>query len=274
MKQLAGWFDFYLNSSIHVALAVCALVVITLLEFGIELSWSLLFFTFFGTVTGYNFVKYSKIAGLHHHSLTDMLKTIQVFSFFSFLLLVFFATRLSLATLGMVTIFGSLTFFYAVPLLHNKNLRTLEGMKIFVVAMVWAGVTVLVPIVEAELPLGSRAWITFVQRFLIVIVLTIPFEIRDLKYDQLELKTLPQLLGLKGVKILGLAFVLLIMLLEPFKGPSADNKSWVLGVVCLLLIGGLFGADKIRSKYFASLWVEGIPILWLGLAILFANFAN
>ena len=40
----------------------------------------------------------------------------------------------------------------------------------------------------------------FVQFFLFVIVCTMPFEIRDLKYDSNDLKTIPQIYGINNSK--------------------------------------------------------------------------
>ena len=82
MQVLRTIFSFYINSSIHVALAVCALVGVTWLTYGISYNLSLLGFVFFGTITGYNFVKYAGVARFHHRSLTDALKVVQIFSFF------------------------------------------------------------------------------------------------------------------------------------------------------------------------------------------------
>ena len=58
MQVLKQFLDFYINSSIHVALAVCGLTWITLLNFNLSQIEILLYFIFFATVTGYNFVKY------------------------------------------------------------------------------------------------------------------------------------------------------------------------------------------------------------------------
>ena len=63
MNALKRIFEFYINSSIHVALAVLSLVLITVLEFNLKLPNSYWYFVFFGTITGYNFVKYAPIAG-------------------------------------------------------------------------------------------------------------------------------------------------------------------------------------------------------------------
>ena len=84
MKVLRRLFDFYINSSIHVALAVTSLVMVTLYEFELPLDFALVGFLFFGTITGYNFVKYAGVAGLHHRSLAKSLQAIQVFSFLCF----------------------------------------------------------------------------------------------------------------------------------------------------------------------------------------------
>ena len=79
MKLLSSVFSFYINSSIHVAFAVLAFVGISMLEYDLEIPNALWVFIFFGTITGYNFVKYAKIAGLRHRQLTNSLRTIQVF---------------------------------------------------------------------------------------------------------------------------------------------------------------------------------------------------
>jgi hypothetical protein len=52
MKGLRQLFDFYINSSIHVALAVVSLSWLTLLEFEIPFDECILLFIFFASVTG------------------------------------------------------------------------------------------------------------------------------------------------------------------------------------------------------------------------------
>ena len=123
--------------------------------------------------------------------MTQSLKTIQVFSAFCFALLVIIAFILPIKVLLITAAFGLTTFFYAVPFIRSKNLRNFSGLKIFVVAFVWAGVTVILPFVEAEIDLTADVLLTFFQRILIVVALILPFEIRDIPYDGLNLKTLP-----------------------------------------------------------------------------------
>lgn len=263
MKLLNRAFDFYINASIHVALAVCAFVFITTWEFGFEVSYYLIGFIFFGTVSGYNFVKYAKVAGLHHHSLTDSLKVIQLFSFVSLGCLIFCALRLPWSVFYTAVLFGGLTFLYAVPFLRKRNLRTFSGVKIFVVALVWAGVTVFIPWSNTSEALTLDIWLTFFQRFLVVIVCTLPFEIRDLRFDAASLKTIPQQLGIRKAKIVGAILLVVAVFLEGFKHELSLNHALSLWFACLLILLFLLYATKHQHRYFASFWVEAIPLIWL-----------
>lgn len=142
--------DFYINASIHVAFAAYAFLRITEIYLDLPYQKSLDYFVFFGTITGYNFVKYAGVAKLHHRSLTRDLKIIQIFSFFCFLAMFFYAFLLPTKTLFLAFPFTLLTILYAVPFLSGfeKNLRNIGYLKIIIVALVWAGFTVIIPFFE------------------------------------------------------------------------------------------------------------------------------
>lgn len=269
MKPLNGIFVFYINSSIHVALAVLAFLAITVMEYGLSIPPALWAFVFLGSLTGYNFVKYSKVAGLHHRRLTGSLKAIQIFSAMCFVLLGVAAYRLSIQVLLITAAFALATFFYAVPFVHSKNLRNLSGVKIFVVGFVWAGVTVIVPFVASEVPVSGDVLLTFFQRILIVVALILPFEIRDVPYDSLNLKTLPQQLGVWNTKILGQLVLMICLVFEFFKENSQMAYITSLLIFCVILGWMLIIARADQKRYFASFWVEGLPIIWFLFFVLF-----
>lgn len=269
MKLLQGVFAFYINSSIHVALAVISLLAITVLEYRLQIPKELWAFVFLGTLTGYNFVKYAEVAGLHHHRLTQSLRAIQVFSAVCFVMLGFIAFRLSFDVLIITTAFGLATFFYAVPFVRSKNLRNFAGIKIFVVAFVWAGVTVILPFVASEMTITADVLLTFFQRIFIVVALILPFEIRDVPYDGLNLKTLPQLLGVRNTKLLGEAVLLFCLVFEFFKVDFEVAYIVSLLVFCSVLGWLLVISKRGQNRYFSSFWVESLPIFWLLVFILF-----
>lgn len=263
MKFLKAVFKFYIDSSIHVALAVSALVYLTVFEYEIILDSNLLGFVFFGTITGYNFVKYAGVARFHHRSLAKWLKAIQVFSFVCFGLLIYFMIVLPSHLYWVMAVLASFTFFYAIPFLRKRTLRTLSGLKIFVVALVWAGVTVIIPWLAVKETVPTDVWLTFAQRFMMVMVITIPFEIRDLQFDQTALGTLPQKLGIGVSKWLGVVFMYFGFALGLFKDDFSCAHSSALAITCFLCALLLWGASKNQKQYYASFWVESIPLLWL-----------
>jgi len=273
LKQL---FNFYINSSIHVALAVYALTYITLIEYDIQYDEEVLYFIFYATITGYNFVKYFGIAKLYHRSLARWLKVIQIFSLMSFLLMCYYGLQLPAKILVYIALFGGITFFYAIPILPKRifidkhhNLRSIGGLKVHVIAAVWTGVTVFLPVLSNELPISADVLIIGVQRYIFVILLMLPFEIRDLKFDNLKLSTIPQKTGVKQTKIIGVVLALSIFLFEFFKDEITINGILVLLVVLVATLLFLLYSKIEQNKYYSSFWVEGLPIFWLILLLAF-----
>tara|TARA_Y100001963_G_C6747770_1_gene432497 strand:+ start:136 stop:963 length:828 start_codon:yes stop_codon:yes gene_type:complete len=270
MKIVKQLLDFYINSSIHVALAVYALSWITLLVFNLPYDENILYFNFYATITGYNFVKYFGIAKWHHRSLAKWLKVIQVFSFFSFLLMLFYAFRLEHKVIVVLIGLGLITFLYAIPfwpkqmyLDEHQNLRQISGLKIYIIAAVWAFTTVVLPILNNNQELETKVWITVLQNFVFVLALMIPFEIRDLKYDSIKLATIPQQIGVKKTKILGVLLLLFFLGLNVFKEEILIHFLYKEVIVAFILMLFTLFSTKNRNKYYASFWVEALPILWL-----------
>ncbi|WP_346883009.1 hypothetical protein [uncultured Algibacter sp.] len=267
IKQL---FGFYINSSIHVALSVYAMTWITLFELGLNYDESVLYFVFYATITGYNFVKYFGIAKFRHKALAKGLKLIQFLSFLSFILLCYYGYKLEFRTLVFLVGLGLLTFLYAIPFSIKKQLtlRNVSQLKIYIIALVWTGVTVFVPILNYNLCLNNDMILLGLQRFVFVIVLMFPFEIRDLKYDHLSLSTIPQRIGVKRTKVLGAILMLLFFIVEFLKDNINILDIAILSVITLITILLLVLSQITQRKYYSSFFVESIPIVWLLLILI------
>lgn len=268
-------FDFYLNSSIHVALAVTSFAGITMLIHDLNMDHNLLFFIFFGTITGYNFVKYSGVAKFQHFNLSVNLKIIQVFSLLCFLVLIYYALKQPVYVILATVFLGLLTLLYSLPVFSNsKNLRSFTGVKIFVIAFVWAGVTVILPALEPGLITDEDIYVEFVQRTMFVIVLTIPFDIRDIHFDSDQLGTIPQIFGVKKARTFGISLLIAVLMSEFFKQVTGISEIMVL-VLIILLTAFLIQKSVIRQRrYFASFWVESVPVLWLIFLVLTEIFVS
>lgn len=263
MNILRRVFAFYVNSSIHVSMSAIALTAITVLQYKLTVPLELWAFIFLGTIVGYNFIKFIEPVDFHTIISVRTLRVIFTFSLSCFLVLCFFAFQLSWQTLLVASFLGFLTVWYAVPMITSKNLRNQAGLKAFVVALVWAGVTVILPMISVGRGLDGGVWFTFFERVLIVLVLMIPFEIRDVSIDSYHLQTLPQRLGVRNTKFLGKAILILLLGVELFKGFYREGYL-IAFIIFVLLLGWSLFASKVKQKtYFSSFWVEGLPLLWL-----------
>lgn len=250
-------------------MATASLVVITYFFINLTVNPKVLFFVFFGTLISYNIIKYSGFV-LNFVKLKITLKLIFVLTFFSFFIEIFLFFRLNFLTQLCAVFFGFLSFLYLVPFKkNNKNLRNLAGVKVYIVSFCWAGVTLLLPLLDAELPIQNDVFCKFLQRFILTLILILIFEIKDLKYDDFSLKTVPQLIGVLRTKKVIFLLLLIFYILEFFKNNTYTNQ-WFVNLI-LIIITSLFVCfvNENRSKYFTSFWVESIPILWLLLILIF-----
>ena len=263
-------FDFYINSSIHVALSCYAMVRMTEYMFHISPEAATANFAFFGTIIGYNFVKYDALARAKKIQMRKELKAIVLFSLCSVILVGYYFFKLERVTQITAVIFLSITLLYTLPFFPNKkNARNWAGVKIYIVALCWVGVTLGLPILDAGIAITMDFYLKCVQRFILIFVLVLIFEIIDLAKDDPHLKTVPQQIGVKQTKILGLLLLIPFYFLEFFKS-VLDKNQLTINLILVLMIGlFLLFANEKQSKYYTSFWVESIPIVWWLLLLLF-----
>lgn len=273
MNILKKVLYFYLNASIHVAFSVYAFVRITEIYFKLSTNENLNMFIFLGTIVGYNFVKYAGVAKLHYRSLTNSLKIILTFTFFCFLALCYYFFKIPIKTVYYTIPFIFLTILYAVPFLSgfHKTLRQVSYLKIVVVAIVWSGFTVLMPVVNATTEISIEIILLMLQRFLIVVVLILPFDLRDIKYDAISLHTIPRKIGVENTKRVGLILMVIALVLEYLISISNVMKAPFM-IFFFLVVLFLMRAKTDQSKYYCSFGVESLPIVWWLFLLGFDNF--
>ncbi|MBP4141429.1 hypothetical protein J3S90_06415 [Flavobacterium sp. P4023] len=263
MKIFKLVLDFYINSSIHVALSCYALVKMTQHMFHIPYEEPVANFAFFGTVVGYNFVKYDALARSKKNNIRKELKMIILLSIISLVFVAYYFFQLQRITQIIAITFLSVTLLYTLPFFPNrKNARNWAGVKIYIVSLCWVGVTLALPIVNAEIDITADFFLKCLQRFILIFVLILVFEILDLAKDDPHLQTVPQQIGVKKTKILGWVLMVVFYFLELFKS-NFDQKQLVVNFVLVVLLSLflLFASHK-KSKYYTSFWVEAVPIFW------------
>jgi len=262
-------FKFYVNANIHVAVAVLSLVCLTFYISNLNFDILIATFIFFATIASYNGIKYYEFI-LNRKPTNSFTKAISISSVLSLIICVIIFFECNFKTQMASVFFGIVTLLYAVPISENKtNLRNLAGIKIYIVSFCWVGVTLLLPLLTANVVLGTDFVIDFLQRFILILILILIFEINDLKYDDIKLRTVPQVLGVYKTKIL-IALLCIPFFIFEFLKANIHTNQWVVNLILIISILLLtYFATRNCSKYYTLFWVESIPIFWLFLSVLF-----
>ncbi len=240
MLSLRKILNFYIQSSIHVGIAVFCLVQ---LSFPCWSSYSVL--VFFGTVVGYNFLKYSEWFLSNKPLRINFVGILSVTLFAAIVFMLLFLEQDSTIQLNLLV---ALLLVVLYPFI-----RKLGWIKPFFVSCVVSYVTV-------SIPLKGNAdvlWI-FLQRFLLLSSLMIPFEISDSTTDSVAMKTLPHLFGIQRTKQIGYVFVVLFCIVS-FHALDCLYPCFIYALSSVVAI--YFSTEK-RSWYYTSFWVESLPIVW------------
>ena len=174
---------------------------------------------------------------------------------------------------------GLVSLGYVIPILGGKKrLRDLNHLKIYLIAVVWAWITVFLPILEAG-KLGIDNWaslLLFLERVLFVFAITLPFDIRDLKVDgHTGVETIPSQIGIKKTKKLA-SIVLFIVLLLAATNLLLDNYTMptfiALAISCATTNWLIQRCDTVRNDYYFTGLIDGTMIFQF-LLIFVATFA-
>ena len=210
---------------------------------------------------GYNFVKYDALVRVKKKTIGIQLKIIAVLSFISLVLVGYYFFHLKQITQIVSVGIFAITALYTLPFFPNRrNARNWAGVKIYIVAICWVGATLVLPIINAEIPFTPNFFVKCIQRFVLVFVLILVFEIIDLANDDPHLQTVPQTIGVKRTKILGFALMVPFWVVGILTFDLHDLLINLIMVITLMLF--IAFANPNRSKYYTSFWVESVPIFW------------
>jgi 4-hydroxybenzoate polyprenyltransferase len=286
-KVLYSILDFLLFSNLFIAICAVAQGLITYHLLKIPPDKYVLAFVFFATIGLYNFSMllakpkkpeespYKRVRWIFSHH--RMIISITLISMLC--LVPLFLLYLSIESKLLMLFTGLVAVGYNIPFLslNNQNigLRNIPGIKLFLIAMVWAVSCVLLPIMELQhshelnIAPGDTLLLVF-KRFLFIAAITVPFDIRDLFQDKLyALKTIPVMLGEKRAYIfcqfLLLGYLLLLLLFRQATYPD------IAAVVLNLAVTGwlIFKSNIKKNEYYYFFYLDGTMLLQYLLLVLF-----
>jgi len=164
---------------------------------------------------------------------------------------------------------GLIAFLYVIPFLPGgRRLRDLGWGKILLISWSWAWLTAFIPMwLFAESSI-QMAVIHGLERMLLIMLIAIPFEIRDLKTDRSTgLITLPERIGMSRTNRMALficAFTVILAFISSF---HFFNPAYVIAISisCLLLLPLIRYSYITGDDYYFAGIIDGMMItaLWI-----------
>ena len=272
MQFIVKILDFLVVSNIYVSLGVVSL---TLLSLDIRQTehTNLLLFVFFATLFVYNFIRLVNVYSII--SLSESLRHQMIYRFRTFFWIVcissaligfyFFVTVSEYIFLPIISL-GFVSVIYGLPIYKNEShlfrLRDLPGLKIFLIAFVWAYVTEGLPALINGEPLY---YLALFERFLFIFAITIPFDIRDVNYDASHLATIPQYFGINTAKLIALLAILSSELILVYRF-FFNNDFNLIGAVAIYITYEfsfllIYRCHLYSKERYFTVGVEGMSIL-------------
>ncbi len=282
-------FNFYVFGNFHIALCAVALTLTTQAIFRLELLRieliSLLCFSagLFSATTCSGYLPAFQSNSFHrgcrrHRWNTQHRLLLTALSLLAAIAFVWSGSRIYLRTQIMALIPAALSFAYAFPIIRTGRkwiqLREIPGIKIFVIAITWACSCALLPIVSVHR--GGEPWFSLAAVLwalvcgILVLSLTIPFDIRDLRYDAGELRTLPALLGVKRSTLVAIAGLAVSAAVPWITWQYMDNGTGMQAVAysawCAVASFFIYKSSPERSvSIIFSFAIDGLLLLLLGM---------
>ena len=247
---------FLVYNNIWVAFCALGLTISTEVLFG-TVNFKVSQFVFFATIFSYNFQrivrlkkeqKHARKDWLHQHRLSVYL-LILVGGFMSLYRFIDFRSSTQLA----IIFSGVLSIFYPF------GLRKIPFTKIFVISFVWTISTMLLLVIENNIPISQNITLHLLSRFLFVFSITIPLFFGSLKS--------------RFIAVFALLICTVIAIFQYFE--NALIFSNLLALILLYFLSSIFivKSDESRGEMYFSFWGESLSILgYLFLVIMLLIF--
>lgn len=264
LKYIRATYHFFVHSNLLIALAAVAQCALTYYVLDFDINPAILWIEGTTTLLLYNLSLYLSKPAKPQQS--PYLRTRWVFkyewllwlnSILAILLLIYALFQIHPYTFYYLAFVGLVSMAYAVPFLRingqRRGLRSVPGLKLFYIALVWSLSSVGLPVVELYVEGATIDWFMAnylgLVKILFLLICTLPFDIRDMEQDtHYNLKTVPTMLG----------------------EPAAINLAYILGIAHLFLIA--FSPYSIPVK--AGMLLTTVLILVLMKSVVFTSKRN
>jgi hypothetical protein len=255
--MLRRTIEFIIFSNIWISLCGVGLAISSFFLCNLELNFFFLGLVFFATLFGYNLQNLSKKT-IHKERSKQIIwiqsnliniKTLTTISFFFVIIFSFFL--LNINSVLCSTPFFFFVLFYRYPILKKYNFRKIKGLKILFIAVCWSWTCCILPQLVFSL---SVNWIVALLVLMYVFIITIPFDIRDTRFDQ-GIQTIPQMIGIQNSYILIMFMTSILFFISLF------NANYKFAIFLIFTALALMPSKKKNSEFYYLFLLDGLLLV-------------
>ncbi len=254
--------EFYVYSSLHIALCAAALILYSYQVFELKPNYSYAVFVASCTMILYavhRLVGLRRVSAYHNLGRFQVVLSHKTHLYFYIgiagVIAIILALNMSIQKIQMLLIPSVLSLLYVLPVLKGRRLRDLAYIKIFIIALCWSWLCCVIP-TYAE----SEYVVFALGKCFFIFGITIPFDIRDRQVDvDTGVRTLATMYDHQKVKLIGIIACLVSLGLS-----IAFFPTFLLSeiIVHFIAIGLIWRASADKSDYYFSLFTDGTMALF------------
>lgn len=158
---------------------------------------------------------------------------------------------------------GIVSVLYFLP---GVRLRKIPAVKAFMVAFVWAAVSLYTPIqINGEGQLNKVLLIMFSERLLFLLSLCIVFNIRDIEHDKISaVRTIPSLYGIAVGKTVAIVCLILsgsLSVILHQQGIYSISNALAIVISAIISTALILSCSKKSSEYFYLFGIDGMMLI-------------
>lgn len=253
---------FFTASNLWIALASFCFYQVSLVQLGNGINiTNTSIFIFFSALFSYNLLKFFGFEKKEKETnfITKIIVVVSASACF------FYYKDISAVSIKYFIVAGLLTFLYANPLFVNKkrgfSIRKFWFLKSITVALVWTITSSIIPLIEFQAT-ESQLYLFSLEKFLFILGITIPYDIKDLQKDKLQ-KGMTSFVMKFGVSITIIVsnFVLFCALCLAFYLFPNFRLATILIYTSAIIINVF--TNESRTTHWYTFLVDGLIILYL-----------
>lgn len=271
--------NFYLYSSIHIALAAAAITAFSYLSFGTPSD--IYYVLFVGAATWLLYSVHRLIGINQSHAFATQGRFaiiikyrthIKIYAVISLVLTTTIYFQLSQLQQAMLVLPSLIALGYSLPIFGSgRRLRDFHWIKIFLIAICWSLITVVIPLYNHT---DAAALVSLgLDRFLFILAITIPFDIRDRAVDRhTKVHTLATKYSEQVLKWSAILMLIISFLLAQHHLPTVATIA--LGITYLVSGVLIYKALEEHSDYFYTGLLDGTMLLPYLLFLVLTSITN